>query len=292
MSFLTVGCQQGLLTQAEAQAAYKAYDYRRAMPSLVNHAKAGDVIAMRMLAKAYMAGLGVDLNLQIAAAWYFKAASMGDRQAQVVLAGLYETGTGVDVDVKQFQYWLERAAVQGDQTAARKLYQLLLKRKDSKSRAQGFAWLKALAENGNMAAMARLSELLEKNKDPKLVRSAIKWKLRAAEAGDSDSQYQLAIYYSQPEKDKPNYFKAWLWFDRAARQGDGRALVGLAGLMIYGLGRSTDLSSANALYLLALERGYARAQEGISLLSNRLTDDQQEKAKQLQVIYGQRYPVS
>lgn len=90
---------------------------------LAARAQAGDLIAQRQLAAAYLRGNGVPRDPIRAAQWYRKAAVAGDAESQYVLSGLYFKGVGVPRDPSVAVQWLRRAAAQGHSGARAQLTQ-------------------------------------------------------------------------------------------------------------------------------------------------------------------------
>ena len=75
----------------------------------------GHTTAQVSLAEAYLNGEhGIEMNHELAAFWYRKAADQGDADAQRELAAMYDEGVGVQQDKKQAMELYERAAEGGD----------------------------------------------------------------------------------------------------------------------------------------------------------------------------------
>ena len=81
-------------------------------------ARAGNRIAMHDLAIYYAYGNGdVEVDMNMAAGWFTKAAERGVVDSQFNLAILYENGQGVTPSPSDAYFWYSIAAAQGDQSA-------------------------------------------------------------------------------------------------------------------------------------------------------------------------------
>lgn len=89
--------------QIDSGEAEEADGYRR-------KANAGDVEAMRELAKCYMEGYGVYENKAEALKWFTKAAMKGHAASEFDLATMYEKGEGTAVNYTEALKWYRKAA--------------------------------------------------------------------------------------------------------------------------------------------------------------------------------------
>jgi TPR repeat protein len=69
---------------------------------------------MNDLGVAYETGLGVGLDVKMAAKWYQAAAEQGNDQAQASLGQLYFDGRGVPYDLKLAYKWFKLSKLQGN----------------------------------------------------------------------------------------------------------------------------------------------------------------------------------
>jgi len=80
---------------------------------------------MRAIASHYYAtGDSKNGGLDLAAAWYKKAASNGDMVAQFSLGSMYEKGEGIDRDKSSAINWYRQAARQGHSDSQKRLVKL------------------------------------------------------------------------------------------------------------------------------------------------------------------------
>jgi TPR repeat protein len=87
-------------------------------PGLLTKANSGDTTAQVLVGESYAEGKSVTKNLNLAAAWYKKAADQGSVPAQLHLAALYrDGGKGLPRDVPRAASWYAKAAKQNDVTA-------------------------------------------------------------------------------------------------------------------------------------------------------------------------------
>jgi localization factor PodJL len=134
----------------------------------------------------YSEGRGVPANMELAAAWFDRAASQGLAPALYRLGSLYEKGQGVKKDLNK----------------ARQLY------------------LQA-ADKGNAKAIHNLAVLYAEGIDGKPdYNNAGQWFRKAALRGVADSQYNLGILYARGIGVDQNLAESYKWFALAAAQGD------------------------------------------------------------------------
>lgn len=74
-----------------------------------------------------------------------------------------------------------------------------------------------------------------------------------AEAGDPVAQYELGGFFHWGTVGPANFEKAHMWYERAAKQGNYDAMLGLA--VMYGQGQGVAQDKATAYYWLVLASG-------------------------------------
>jgi TPR repeat protein len=157
-----------------------------------------------MLGLSFDVGEGVPRNLEMARAWYRKAAMQGLKEAQYNL-GLCYYG------------WADGPGLQ-------QIYQ------------EAAIWFRKAAEQGCEKAQSRLSLLYELGivapQDPA---EAVVWYRKSAEQGDNDSQRFLGDWYRSGQGVLQDYAQAASWYRKAARQEDLSAQISLAQMYSQGL---------------------------------------------------------
>ena len=89
-------------------------DYSNAGLLFRKAASAGNAAGEGQLGALYLAGLGVNKDINLGVQWTRKGAGAGNAYSQMAMAGLYRKGLGVDRDYHQEFSWYKRAADQGD----------------------------------------------------------------------------------------------------------------------------------------------------------------------------------
>jgi localization factor PodJL len=155
-------------------------------PALRAAAAANNPAAEYEIGVRYSEGRGVTANMELAAAWFDRAARQGLPPALYRLGSLYEKGQGVKKDLNK----------------ARQLYLLA-------------------ADKGNAKAIHNLAVLYAEGIDGKPDYTvAGQWFRKAAVRGVADSQYNLGILYARGIGVDQNLAESYKWFALAAGQGD------------------------------------------------------------------------
>ncbi len=152
---------------------------------------ANDPFAMFEIAKRYTNGAGTSKNMDEAALWYEKSASLGVVPAQYVIGNFYEKGIGVTADRTIARAWYEQAAIHGHVISMHNL--------------------------GVMSASPN-PETGEIN-----FNEAIKWFRKAADYGVRDSQVNLGIFLAKGSGGEVDLIEAYKWFSLASQSGDSDA---------------------------------------------------------------------
>ncbi len=89
-------------------------NYDHALKILVPIAEGGDAEAQCLIGNMYQLGLGIQLDLLSAIAWYEKSAQQGYGVASNNLGGIFQMGgEGVPTDLEKSSFWYQQAREQG-----------------------------------------------------------------------------------------------------------------------------------------------------------------------------------
>jgi len=82
--------------------------------SVTQQAEQGNALAQAKLGSLYLLGQdGHDKDEKKAAEWMLKSANQGFLEAQVIMAAMYDRGLGIEMDVHKATAFYEKAAAQG-----------------------------------------------------------------------------------------------------------------------------------------------------------------------------------
>ena len=263
----------------------------RIVATLKTKAENGDAQAQFLLAKRYLKGEGVPVNLTESFQWFHKAAEQGHAEAEYELGMRYVQGEGTPKDYEAGNDWFRKAAAQGNtdaqydlgygfenglgvkrdlaeaaiwyQRAGEKGHVLaqnqlgMICAFSRKDYAEAEQWFRRAAEQGNALAENSLGALYLQGLGVKQDKNeAFKWFQQSAQNGCAEGQNSYAVLlYAQK-----NFAAAAEWFRRAADQGHAGAEYALGQFSEKGLGRPPDLAEAVLWYTRSARQGYARAQ--------------------------------
>jgi TPR repeat protein len=186
-----------------------------------NEGSAPDQYALGELYEVGFPG-SVDQCEETAVMWYLLAAKQGHPNAQVAIARCYLSGTGVKIDLPLGMKWLQHAARLGQVDAQHSLAiaysngQGWIEQNDTKA----LYWSRRAAEQGHVEATANaacfLSQGLGAAKD---AREAVRlWRI-AAEKGSARAQYNLGLYLHDGVGVTRDFSESVRWMEKAAAQG-------------------------------------------------------------------------
>lgn len=100
----------------KAKRAYRAGDTKKAFDLLYKYREKSQfgMDSARLLAACAVAGLGTNVDYDLALQYFRKAANMGDVYSKTQLGLLYEYGRGVPKNLQEAVYWYKQAAEKGD----------------------------------------------------------------------------------------------------------------------------------------------------------------------------------
>ncbi len=218
-------------------------------PELLKKGEAGDVASQIELARFY--SKSESYNEMLMYSWYLRAARQGNVGAQATVGFLLTQGVGTPENMTAAIHWLELAAAQGDLDS-----QLLL----------GTLYLRG--EDGV----------------PRLTRLAFDYFGKAAQQGSAQGQLMLAVCYENGIGCDQSTPDARVWAQKAAQQGDFRALTMLGDWVRDGVLHGTNSlkktyspdadAQARPYYLEAALRGGGRAHYELALAARREAEAQ------------------
>lgn len=216
----------------DGEAALAAGDYKLALVSFQQAAKAGDHWSENSIGTIYEKGLGVAAQLGKACEWYGKAAAGGNTWGQYNYGRCFDEGlTGAKHPATAIQ-WFEKAAAQGNPWANYRLGQIY-------------------------------STGVGVRKDAK---RGLGYYLKAAKAGNDWAQYAAAEYYSIKAGKMPDMKAAVKWYSASAVQKNQWAAYKLALLLIEGRYVNRDISRARSLLQISSSQGNKAASKVLKSL--------------------------
>ncbi|WP_353172181.1 tetratricopeptide repeat protein [Acinetobacter rudis] len=131
--------------------------------------------------------------------------------------------------------------------------------------------LRGVANNGDVRAQSQMGDahLFGEFDLPVDYKEAFIWYSRAATQGDAKSQYNLAIMYLNGYGIEKDLVKAVKSYRKAAEQGDSDSQLQLGIRYLQGEGVKTDLKIAEFWFRKATENGNTEAIEYIKEIKNR-----------------------
>ncbi|MDR3441729.1 MAG: SEL1-like repeat protein [Legionella sp.] len=236
MRYFTQSAQKGYLPAVLMMAKYtllQEKDSQKAIPWFKQAAAAGDVNAQMFMAAAYLYGIGVNKNNDLATRNYIDAAKNGNSIAQFTLAENF-LGSRNASNSKLGLIWLSKSAANGNPKALTKLGSLYLQGKVvDKNPTKGMALLNQAAAQGFAPAMVQLgAAALEQNQKEQ----ALQWFDKAGNYQNDDAYLDLAQIYLQDKSPVYDPKIAFMWTLKAAQNGSVAAKRALADLYKKGLG--------------------------------------------------------
>lgn len=226
----------------------------------------GYLPAQQFLARYALLG---EKNPEKALYWFKKAADQNDLDSQKYCAAAYLYGVGVKPNSDIAQRYIIAAAKNGDSIAQYALADNFLNSKQAANKKMGLIWLTKAVSQNNAQAQAKLGELytngelveanVEKAKDllglavaqgnifgmyqmgefyqhQKAFEQAKDWYLKAVNAGYVPAELALAKLYIQPDSPLTNLQSGYLWMMKAAQHGSVEAQYQLATMYRTGQG--------------------------------------------------------
>ena len=203
-----------------------AESLRQGVDYLQRAAEQNDAEAIYLLAGLSAAGSGVPQSDVEAFLQMKRAADLGFAEAQFALGTMYFEGTGTAPDQVAALASFRRAAESGNKEGMYAAGDLMLSQPDPEMRNEGLALINRAIESGHIWATLFLATAYGRGSIglPKDEAKAEALLRPPAERGDADCQMVLASLYKFGDMFADRRDEAELWLQRAADQGQPKAL--------------------------------------------------------------------
>jgi len=224
-----------------------AKDTNSFFEEIKTEAEKGDPMAQYILGGCYDCGNGVEKDLVKAVKWYRKSAEQNNGKAQYSLGLHYRSGEGVELDFAEAVKWWRKAADQNHVIAQCNL---------------GFCYA-----NGEGVPVDKVE--------------AVKWYRKSAEQDNAMAECNLGLCYGEGEGVDLDMVEAVKWFKKSSSQDCATAQYNLGISYFYGDGVVKDYLEAYKWELLAAAKGVQRAKKVISMLENKMSQEQIAEGQKL-----------
>lgn len=199
---------------------------RRGVELLQQAGKQNDAEAFYILASLSAAGVGVEPSNVTAFEQMKRAADLGFAEAQFALGSMYLEGIGTVKDRSAALASFRKAADGGNKEAMFAAGDLMLSQPDPEMRTEGLALINRAIESGHIWATLVLATAYGRGSNglPKDEAKAEALLRPPAERGDADCQMVLASLYKFGDSFALRRDEAQVWLQRAADQGQPKAL--------------------------------------------------------------------
>ncbi|MBA2650422.1 MAG: SEL1-like repeat protein [Legionella sp.] len=212
----------------------------------------GDVSAQMYMAAAYLYGVGVKPNEDVAMKYYIDAAKNGNPIAQYTLAEHF-IDTKHSGNAKLGVIWLNKSAANGNPKAQTKLGNMAINGKlVSKNIAQGVDLLHKASLQNYTPAMLWLGDYALTQGQHQI---ALSWYKKAGEMGGKAAFLHLAQAYLKEKSPIYNAQAGYLWTLKAAQSDVPNAKIELSKLYQKGLGVSANADFAKQWAVMAAQDG-------------------------------------
>lgn len=291
MRYFTKSAEKGYLPAVQMMAKYSLLHEKnpeQAIHWFKQAASVGDVNAQMFMAAAYLYGVGVKKNTDVARHYYIDAAKNGNAIAQYTLAEYFLDSKHAG-NKKLGMIWLTKAADGANPKALTELGKFYVNgQMVTKDVLRGVELLNKAASEQYVPAMVELGKvaLLQNRYD-----DAIQWFNKAANQHNTEALLQLANVYLQENSPVHDPKTGFLWTLKAAQNGSIQAQKELANLYQKGIGVAADEALAKQWSQQAAENEKKKAEPPalaqVALwLSNDSTDRLEETPYQLSGIFS------
>ena len=183
---------------AHAQILINNQDYKSALPIYTKLAYQGNATAQDQLARMYLMGLGVKINLSKAVYWFEKAANQGFDNSQYELGLMYATGKGVIQNYQNAIFYWQQAATQGNENAKKALQVLAeMEQKENEDYRKKQEEQQRLLEERQQAEQQRLLEEKQQAEQQILNRQQEQLRLEKQQENELTAAVQQSQYLLQ-----------------------------------------------------------------------------------------------
>ena len=204
-------------------------------------ADANDTQAQMYCTAAYLYGLGVKKNTEVAKKYYIPAAKSGNALAQITLAEDF-LDSRQSANKKLGLIWLNKAVAQGNPEAQMRLGQVTASGKLVDADLAKAKELIGLAvAQGYIPALYQMGQLALQQNDPQ---QAKEWFTKAAMVHYAPAEIALAHLYMQPKSAIYDEHLGFLWMLKAAQNGSADAQLELSEMYKNGKGVEADVNLA------------------------------------------------
>lgn len=207
------------------KAALARKDYDAAFALAGPLAAGGDRDTQFGLAWLYDKGLGINRDLEQAAAWYRKAAEQGHPFAQLNLGAMYEYGSGVSQSYEQAFNWYRKAAEQGDAEAQNNVGVFYaIGQGTRRDDIAATLWYEKAAKQGFAKAQKNLGDMWATGRGVKRDdREALRMYYQAAEQNHPTAEFNIGYWYENGMGGvQRDYEAAAQWYRKAAQDGSAQ----------------------------------------------------------------------
>jgi len=204
---------------------YEQGNYQEAVKWYRRAAGQGNASAQVNLGAMCAEGLGMAQDFQEALRWYHEAAQLGEPVACFNLGVMYIEGQGVARNLQEALKWYRQAAAQGHALAQFHLGMMYEQNDDTLSLQEAAEWYRKSAEQGHAPAQVNLGAMYVEGRGvTRNFRKALKYYQEAAQQNYAPAQFNLGIMcFEGHEGVAKDWVMAYVWFSRAAQQGDNDA---------------------------------------------------------------------
>ena len=219
-------------------------DYQAAIDIMKPLAESGDIKASQTLGFLYVAGKGVDEDIEESLKWFLVAADKGDAISQYMVGGIYIGDDKLKNPSESFKYF-SKAAEQELPNAM--LY-------------VGLAYL-----NGDG---------VEKD-----YTKALRWLSKAAKLGVANANYNIGVMYVYGNGVDQDYNMALKYFVKGAEGGDADSFTNIGAMYANGKGLPRNLVEAYKYTIIATMLGTKLAESNLASQSKYMSQSQIELAQ-------------